>query len=126
MRRDGETRVPRRYGLVKTRRAASAAPRFARFAPMFAAQVPSITLNSPNLGEFPRVFLDDDRTYSDYMKLDELGNLANFARMFADFSDAKISESSRKLRALNLSFKFENIKKNMQSPSHMDPRESPL
>ena len=70
------------------------------FWPMFAAQVPSITLNSPNLGEFPRVFLDDDRTYSDYMKLDKLGNLGNFTRTFADFSEAKISESSRKLRRL--------------------------
>ena len=70
------------------------------FWPMFAAKVPSITLNSPNLGEFPRVFLDDDRTYSDYMKLDKLGNLGNFTRTFADFSEAKISESSRKLRRL--------------------------
>ena len=58
---------------------------------MFAAQVPSITLNSPNLGEFPRVFLDDDRTYSDYIKLDELGNLGNFTRTFADFSEAKLA-----------------------------------
>ena len=30
-------------------------------------------LNSPNLGERPRAFLDDGRTYSDYMKLNKLG-----------------------------------------------------
>ena len=58
---------------------------------MFAAQVPSITLNSPNLGEFPRVFLDDDRTYSDYMKLDKLGNLGNFTRTFADSAKLKLA-----------------------------------
>ena len=67
---------------------------------MFAVQVPSITLNSPNLGVFPRAFLDDGRTYSDYMKLDKLGNLGNFTRTFADFREAKISGSSRKLRRL--------------------------
>ena len=93
----------RRCGAVKSRRAAPPgrdAQPFRPFWPMFAAQVPSITLNSPNLGEFPRVFLDDYRTYSDYMKLDKLGNMVNFTRTFADFSDAKISESSRKLRRL--------------------------
>ena len=59
---------------------------------MFAAQVPSITLNSPNLGEFPRVFLDDDRTYSDYMKLDKLGNLGNLP---------ELSQTSAKLKLAN-------------------------
>ena len=29
-------------------------------------------------------------TPSDYMELDELGNLANFTRTFADFSEAKL------------------------------------
>ena len=47
---------------------------------MFAAQVPSITLNSPNLGEFPRVFLDDDRTYSDYMLSQISGSLTEFGK----------------------------------------------
>ena len=98
MRRDGETRVPHRYGPVKTRPAASAAPRFARFGPCSLRKfrrLSSITLNSPNLDEFPRVFLDDDRTYSDYMKLDKLGNLGNFTRTFADLSDAKIASGLR-------------------------------
>ena len=49
------------------------------FSPTFAAKVPSITPNFPNLGEFRMLVLNGDyRTYSDYMKLAEFGNLTNF------------------------------------------------
>ena len=54
---------------------------------MFAAQVPSITRNSPNLGEF-RMFFEYDRTYSDYMKLAEFGNMKHF---YPDFRKLKRS-----------------------------------
>ena len=54
---------------------------------MFGAKVPSISPNSPNLGEF-RMFFEDDRTYSDYMKLAEFGNPAIFTRTFANLSEA--------------------------------------
>ena len=66
---------------------AAVSPRFGHVSPMFGAKVPSISPNSPNLGEF-RMFFEDDRTYSDYMKLAGLGNMKHFTLV--------ISESSRK------------------------------
>jgi hypothetical protein len=60
-----------------------------------AANVPSISPNSPDLGEFRMFFYDDDRTYSDYIKLAIFGNLANFTGTFVNLSVAKISGSFR-------------------------------
>ena len=54
---------------------------------MFGAKVPSISPNSPNLGEF-RMFFEYDRTYSDYMKPSEFGNMKHFTRTFANLSEA--------------------------------------
>ena len=84
-RRDGETRVPRRYGRCED------APRRDAF---FRGSSVEFTKTFPISVKF-RKFGIDDRSYRDYMKLAEFGKLANFTRTFANLSDAKFSESSR-------------------------------
>ena len=84
--------MPRRYGPAKTRRTALPHRDRCRFAPFWTCfahvwRESSVDLNSPNLGEF-RMFFEDDRTYSDYMKLAEFGNMKHFTRTFANLSEA--------------------------------------
>ena len=78
VRRDGETRVPRRYGAVKPRRAAP--PR--RDTLVLAHVRCESSVDLTKLSQPPvnfACFLDYDRTYGNYMKLATFGNLRNFA-----------------------------------------------
>ena len=77
----------RRAAPLRRTEIAAVSPRFGHVSPMFGAKVLWISPNSPFLGEF-RMFFEDDRTYSDYMKLAEFGNMKHFARTFANLSDA--------------------------------------
>ena len=85
-RRDGETRVPRRYGRCED------APR--RRDAFFRGSSVEFTKLLPISEKFRMLFAFMG-SYRDYMKLAEFGKLANFTRTFANLSKAKFSESSR-------------------------------
>ena len=101
VRRDGEPRVPRRYGPVKTRRAAPSRRDSPVLAHVWRGNSVDYTQLFPTLVNFACFFGNEDyRTYSDYINLGECGIMAIFTRTFAYLREHHNQRIIRKCRLL--------------------------